>query len=154
MGIKVTTWRRKLHRFRALSREERAWFLQAFLVMNALTLGLRFWDFQRCYDFLKRRPWRARRQPAPQMRADFARRFTAIANRAAGNGLVNITCLPHSLALWWLLRRYGVEAKLFLGVGKDAPEFIAHAWIEYQGEVLNDSPDVRQRYAVFDRALI
>jgi len=43
------------------------------------------------------------------------------------------------LALWWLLRRHGVSAELRLGARKQSNRFEAHAWVELDGAILNDS---------------
>ena len=48
-------------------------------------------------------------------------------------------CLEQSLLLYDVLRRQGVPAKYCQGV-KLHP-FQAHAWIEYQGQVINDVPE-------------
>lgn len=45
-------------------------------------------------------------------------------------------CLEQSLALYCLLRRQGVAARYRTGV-QPFP-FVAHAWVEYRGEVIND----------------
>lgn len=45
-------------------------------------------------------------------------------------------CLEQSLALYYVLRRQGIAAIYCQGV-QPFP-FQAHAWIEYQGEVVND----------------
>lgn len=47
-------------------------------------------------------------------------------------------CLQRSLALLWWLGSRGVGAELQIGVRKDGRELQAHAWVEYQGMVLND----------------
>jgi len=48
-------------------------------------------------------------------------------------------CLEQSLTLYYLLRREGVAVKHCQGV--QPYPFQAHAWIEYQGEVINDVPE-------------
>lgn len=48
-------------------------------------------------------------------------------------------CLPRSLTLCRLLRRRGLNAQVCLGV-KQFP-FRAHAWVEFEGEVIGDSPE-------------
>lgn len=63
------------------------------------------------------------------------------------------SCLIRSLVLWMLLRRHSFESSLCVGVRKDGEDLNAHTWIEYQGEVLNDQPDIRQRFAVFDLSI-
>lgn len=45
-------------------------------------------------------------------------------------------CLEQSLALYCLLRRQGVAVRYRTGV-QPFP-FVAHAWVEYRGEVIND----------------
>jgi Transglutaminase-like superfamily len=46
-------------------------------------------------------------------------------------------CLARSLVLTRLLARRGIPAKLVIGARAD-PDFLAHAWVEYDGEpVLN-----------------
>ena len=49
------------------------------------------------------------------------------------------TCLEQSLALWWLLRRHGVSAELRLGARKESNRFEAHAWVQLDGAILNNS---------------
>jgi hypothetical protein len=73
----------------------------------------------------------------------------AAARRVPGR----VSCLHKSLTLWWLLRRRGVGAELRVGVRKPGSRLEAHAWVERDGMVLNDDPDVRQRFSSFDRAI-
>ncbi|MBA2301231.1 MAG: lasso peptide biosynthesis B2 protein [Acidobacteria bacterium] len=54
-------------------------------------------------------------------------------------------CLEQSLALYYLLRHQGVAIKYCHGV-KSYP-FEAHAWVEYQGEVINDFPEHVSEFA-------
>lgn len=64
-------------------------------------------------------------------------------------------CLQRSVVLWWYLRARGLDADLRIGVRRD-PErggLDFHAWVEHDGLVVNDRPDVRERYATFDRAV-
>lgn len=42
-------------------------------------------------------------------------------------------CLARSLVLTRLLARRGIPAKLVIGA-RSAPEFLAHAWVEYDGQ--------------------
>lgn len=63
------------------------------------------------------------------------------------------TCLERSAALLWMLRRRGIGAELCIGARKQERALEAHAWVECAGEVLNDEPGVRQRYAIFEGPL-
>ena len=60
-------------------------------------------------------------------------------------------CLKKSLVLWILLRNQGIISEIRIGVQRESTKFAAHAWVEYQGMVLNDSDDVHQRFQAFDR---
>jgi len=48
-------------------------------------------------------------------------------------------CLEQSLVLYYLLRRQGIAVKYCQGV--QAHPLAAHAWVEYEGEPLNDVPE-------------
>ena len=53
-------------------------------------------------------------------------------------------CLEQSLALYVLLRRRGVRADLRLGV--QVYPFYAHAWVELDGEPVNEDPERVARF--------
>ena len=80
--------------------------------------------------------------------------WTAKLVRAAAsverNSPLKPNCLERSLALWWTLRRHGILAELHIGGRKGDRGFEAHAWVEHNGEVLNDTADVHEHYARFD----
>lgn len=58
-------------------------------------------------------------------------------------------CLQRSAATACLLKRHGLPAQLVIGA--QSMPFKAHAWVEVDGQIVNDKPYVRQRYAVLDR---
>ncbi len=58
-------------------------------------------------------------------------------------------CLQRSATTACLLRRYGARAQLVIA-SRPMP-FQAHAWVEVEGRVVNDKPDVQATYAVLDR---
>lgn len=68
-------------------------------------------------------------------------------------GLREGNCLERSLALWWLLRRRGLSGQLRIGVRKREGKFEAHAWVEFEETVLNDSEEVHRHYQPFQRDL-
>jgi hypothetical protein len=53
-------------------------------------------------------------------------------------------CLEQSLALYVLLRRRGVPAELSLGV--QAYPFQAHAWVELNGEPVNEDAETVEKF--------
>jgi hypothetical protein len=89
--------------------------------------------------------------------ADRARRLAWAVDAVERRVPWRANCLDRSVTLWWLLLRCGIASELRIGVrrrpgtpvGSRTLDF--HAWIERDGDVLNDLPDVRQRFATFDR---
>jgi hypothetical protein len=58
-------------------------------------------------------------------------------------------CLQRSSATACLLRKYGVRAEMVIGA-QQIP-FKAHAWVEVDGQVVNDKPYTPEMYGVLDR---
>jgi hypothetical protein len=58
-------------------------------------------------------------------------------------------CLTRSIALLYVLRRTGIAADICFGVTKFP--FAAHAWVECERQVLNDSASMVARFAILCR---
>ncbi len=140
----------KLSKLRALSWQAWRYLAIALLLLPALRLALRFLGFRRVYVMLLRTS--AIDRPSSLTDTDIAN-MVRMVNIAASRGLVRANCLPRSMAVWWLLRRRDIESELCIGVNRLSGEFSAHAWVERDGVVINDSMDVRQRFAAFDPEL-
>lgn len=50
--------------------------------------------------------------------------------------LARARCLTKTLVLQRILRRRGVETDVVVGVARDATALAAHAWLEWNGEIL------------------
>ena len=61
----------------------------------------------------------------------------------------NVLCLQRSAAAARLLKKYGFRAEMVIGV-QQLP-FLAHAWVEVAGRVVNDKPYVAEIYSVLAR---
>lgn len=79
-----------------------------------------------------------------------ARAAARMIEAASRNGIARGNCLSKSVALWWLLKRKNISAELRIGARKAGRELEAHAWVELDGQILNDADDVRDSYAAFD----
>jgi len=61
------------------------------------------------------------------------------------------SCLPRAVVLWSLLQRRGIEGDVRIGVRYNTQgQFQSHAWLEWNGEVLNDATDVARQYLPFN----
>jgi hypothetical protein len=62
-------------------------------------------------------------------------------------------CLSQSLVLWSLLRQWGVDSHLRIGVNKQAESFAAHAWVEHRGQILGNDRQWCQQFRALDRLI-
>ncbi len=103
----------------------------------ALKVSLRLRGYKRTIEWIRRRvervPVRANVDPAVVKAAEW---WVAM---AAAFYPGRAECLERSLVLYYVLRRQGVAVKYCHGV-QPSP-LAAHAWVEYQGEVVNDVPE-------------
>ena len=66
---------------------------------------------------------------------------------AARHHLYPMTCLRRSLALQWLLSKRGILTELRFGVRRDNGKLQAHAWLEYQCQVIGETSLPEEQYA-------
>ncbi len=83
-------------------------------------------------------------------RYEFAR-LTTLVDLAAKVTRGQGRCLTRSFLLFWLFKIRGKSAELLVGVSKESATFQAHAWIETQGRVVGDSPEMTGRFATLLR---
>lgn len=138
-----------------LSWSERWLFVQALLLLPLTALALQLFGFRRLQCALASlAPTEQVSEQEVDTLVEQAYVTTKLVKAAAWYGPYHANCLQQSLVLWWLLRRQEIETDIRIGVRKEIIPFEAHAWVEYLGLVLNDSNDVYQRFAVFDRACL
>jgi hypothetical protein len=148
----VANWRQVWR----LSSAERGLLVQALFLLPLTALALWAVGFRR-WQALLTRLTPVGYVPASRDGAALiceGRQMARLVDVAARHGLYAASCLPRSLALWWLLRRRGIDSYVCIGVRKKANQIEAHAWVELQGCALNDDSDVRQRFAAFDRRFL
>ena len=78
---------------------------------------------------------------------DYARRL----DQASRHTPFSAQCLHRSLALYLWLRRDGIESSVKVGVRKLDGQFKAHAWVEVNGEVVNDSAQAVAPFSMLSR---
>ena len=94
--------------------------------------------------------WVERVRPVPDPRWSRARvdRVAYLVN-LAGRATMS-RCLVRSLALSRVLKRRGVATDLRIGVQSTPGTFKAHAWVEWMGHVLNDTPGDLEGFVPFE----
>jgi hypothetical protein len=123
---------------------------QSALLLPALNLALRRLRLDRVQSWLAARSHDAVEESFADHAAarDLARLVDAVARRTpfASN------CLHRSLTTWFLLRRRGIGSTLRFGVRPDDPPAF-HAWLEIEGQVVNDSANIAAVYLPFPSAI-
>ena len=119
------------------------------VLLPVFAVGVRMAGYGRLRAFL------ARLGPEPrpmdsQAAVDDAKATGRLVNGAAARLPFPVSCLPRALTLWWLLRLRRMESDVRIGVRHEEGRLQAHAWVEGNGTVLNDKPDINERFAAFD----
>lgn len=116
-----------------------------------LRLSLALFGFTRLQAFLGRGQAPLEQTPTA---IDQVHKIHLLVEGAARRSPGRVTCLPHSLMLWYILRRHSYPSQLRIGVQKPNPtDLTAHAWVEYNNIPLNASPHVHQKYTPFNQPI-
>ena len=143
--------KRKAETWNSLSKTDRGLLLSAACLLPIVATSLKIVGLQRTQSWLTRNALAPMRPATEQTRAD-ARRAVNIVAAAYRQHPVRSSCLPRTVVLWSLLRRRGIGADVRIGVRSDTQgQFQAHAWLEWNGEVLNDAADVDSQYLPLSR---
>ena len=142
---------RLLRKLRSLKPLGRRVMLQMAFALPAVALAVRLVGFQRVHAVLGRL---AGHHPPPAAEARRVRRTLSLLNYLAEHGPYRGNCLSRSLVLWWFLQRQGIVSRLRIGVRTEIGELDAHAWVEHQGKPVNAPPEVAERFAPYDQALV
>lgn len=148
--------KRKFQTVSQLDSEARSLLVQALVLLPLVSISLDFWGTkatQRTLERLSPLPDDPSGSDSPKDdRNPFIEKAVRMVLMASRYTRPWATCLRKSLVLWFFLRRQGIDTQVRIGV-RNAGEFQAHAWVEYQGKVLGDRQDVRDQYAIFEHPL-
>ena len=134
----------RLRKYLALAPAGRAIVLRSVLLLPVVAALLRVRGMARMMALLVRLERLAEGVPDALSPQEIARLVNLTAS------ILGAPCLPRSLVLWHLLRCRGTSTEIRLGVSKLTDgNLAAHAWIDLDGQPLNDSVDVFDRYAAF-----
>lgn len=118
--------------------------LRAYLRLIQFDVYLARGNFKALYDKVRGYPIRKRSAPV-----NAVEQICSAVDMASIWYWKEVLCLQRSAATACLLKRLGVPAQMMIGA-RQMP-FRAHAWVEVNGQVVNDKPYVREMYAVLDR---
>jgi len=142
--------RRKAETWHSLSKSDRALVVRAMFLLPIVAASLKTVGLRRTQSWLTRNSLGRIVPPTEQTRAN-VRRATQMVAVACRLHPLRSSCLPRTIVLWSLLRRRGIEADVRIGVRCDTEGAVkAHAWLEWNGEVLNDVADVVGQYLPFN----
>lgn len=119
-------------------------FFQALLMLLVYDILRAFRPFQTMYVTVK--GWRIVGGPR---RPDITQRVCTAVNYSCIWYPKRALCLQRSFVTTYLLRKHGVSARMVFGAQK--MPFKAHAWVEVEGEAINERSNVQAIYAVWDR---
>jgi hypothetical protein len=140
-----------LKRYNALEPQARRIFWRATRLLPVVRISLRLRGYKKTQEWLERM---GRGAAVSERRAEFEARIAItcrMVSAAAHYGIGKSSCLDESLVLQHLLMLQGVSAVLRIGVRKQSGEFAAHAWVEHEGEALNQKEEMHRHYAAFER---
>lgn len=134
-------------RFAVLSRAEQHLFLQAVCLLPIMACLPRIFGLQKVQSWVERSNSRFGKSK-PETKAG-ANTIASMVLSAARYGFVRGNCLSRSMTLCYLLKRHGCTACLRLGGRRVGESFEAHAWVEFDGRVFDESPDLRRSFTPF-----
>ena len=124
-----------LHKIRtALTLSPGDWviFSKAWAGLLVVDLLLRSRPFPRVQEWVASR-YKARQANSSEENWEIIQRNQRMVLLAARYSLYRMECLRQALALQALLGEKGIPTELRFGARKTANQFLAHAWLEYEG---------------------
>lgn len=128
----------------SLPSDERQALLTMVWLVPVLHVAVRVFDYRRTRAWIDRSGGKIRPHADGRPRVEALRLATT---RVQAYSWLPGNCLSRSLGLYWLMLKAGYSPVLRLGVSLADGTFAAHAWVEHDGVVLNDSQNVSERYA-------
>jgi hypothetical protein len=112
-------------------------------------LGLLAFDLARAAGFARVHRWVKHRRTRPRRSSASIEEIVWAVDEACVWYVKRAACLQRSVVATRLLRHHGWRAELVIGC-RPLP-FESHAWVEVDGEVVNDRPQYQKVFTVLDR---
>ena len=118
--------------------------LKGWILLAYLDCVMHLGDFKRLHRIV-----RAQQMNAKTTSDDRVPRVCRAVDLACALYFKRVLCLQRSAATTILLRRDGKKAELVIGA--QLIPFRSHAWVEIDGQVINDKPHLPQVFQLLDR---
>ena len=141
----------RLRRFSALPAAAKSDFVRAMLLLPLLQFTLWLRGFRATQKSLQARINKSVVTMPDAVATPEVERVCRMVLAAGRHSPMGATCLEHSLALWWLLGRKGITSQLRIGARKAEGKFLAHAWVERNGEAIGEPEGTHVHYAAFEK---
>jgi hypothetical protein len=138
---------RKIHRAIRLTPADWATLAAASILLLQADLHLRRSGFARTRALFRPDVLPEPTAPLTPSQRETVARLAYLVDVAARYHVLAHTCLTRSLALQRLLARAGVRTSLRVGVRKAEGQAHAHAWLERDGQLVAEPPEVEDRFA-------
>jgi hypothetical protein len=145
----------ELKKFLHLSIRERQMFVQAVLLLPLIHLSLCLLGYHRLHKITEKLiPIKeVKSSPSEADNTVYqAKEITRIVAIGAEHGFFQASCLRRTFLDWVFLRRNGIQSSICFGVRRIGQQLEAHAWLEYEGIVINDVASVQENYLVLCNA--
>ena len=142
---------KRIRKFLALSSLEKRIVITAAFILPACAVGLRTVGFRRTQEHMLRGQTNFS-IPLASKDLLLAQGISHAVEIAAVHGPYRATCLTRSLVLVWLLSKHGILSEIKIGATVAEGDFSAHAWVVSGDVVLNDTPEVTDRFGAFEPA--
>lgn len=128
------------------------WFLKAYLLIPVISVAMSLFGFAKVYDWITKTGVDKSRRFLLNKQQKVAEKIYFCVEAACHYHFLRAQCLHRSLIGFYFLKQRGIRVNLCIGVTKDADAFQAHAWLEYEGMVLGESPQVQAVYSLLMRS--
>lgn len=145
----MTNWEKLKH----LSSFQLGVLVSALFLLPAINLLLRVLGYVRLLRLIEKLTPIRQGQPMPADSMAQAKSVAHMVAIAANRGIYHGTCLRRSLLVLYFLRRLGVPGVIQFGVRLVDGTLEAHAWVEWQGVIINDEADVRERFSLLENGI-
>ncbi len=137
----------RLQRLFSLGAKESALLAEAWITLAWIDVIIRVVPYKRWPKWFHPTPHFETNRPTQTSSMPRCIRLIQITEMAARNHLWPMNCLRRCLSQQRMLSRRSIGSQLHIGVKKTENRLEAHAWLSLNGYILNDTPDVTERYS-------